>query len=251
MLFSFFIWCHQNSHLGNYWFFGFSSFIRYILQLLNTFIHTNFWFKSMFDAGKALMWVKNIADFLRFWYLNIPCLRRNITYSSCDFLKRSNKFTHMTDCFYWFLAAMFVPLKGTPNIYKTLFFPNFLRIKITLPRRDSWQGFLYINLLSFPTFWTFSIYGFHFCFWWCDSQNKEFIQCNYHYFCFKWGPYFEILIFCMHALLLQSKPMYILRVLWHHWLITCQSPCHVMCTCFPVMSYTWVCPGQFPSDITG
>ena len=122
MLFSFFIWCHQNSHLGNYWFFGFSSFIRYILQLLNTFIHTNFWFKSMFDAGKALMWVKNIADFWRFWYLNIPCLRRNIAYSSCDFLKRSNKFTHMKDCFYWFLAAMFVPLKGTPTIYKHYFF---------------------------------------------------------------------------------------------------------------------------------
>ena len=42
---------------------------------LNTFIHTNFRFKRMLDAGKALMWVKNIADFGRFWYLNIPCLR--------------------------------------------------------------------------------------------------------------------------------------------------------------------------------
>ena len=104
-------------------------FHKVYIQLLNTFIHTSFWFKSMFDAGKALMWVKKIADFWRFWYLNIPCLRRNITYSSCDFLKRSNKFTHMTDCFYWFLVAMFVPLKGIPNIYKTLFFPNFLHIK--------------------------------------------------------------------------------------------------------------------------
>ena len=160
----------------------------------------------MFDAGKALMWVKNIADFWRFWYLNIPCLRRNITYSSCDFLKRSNKFTRMTDCFYWFLAAMFVPLRGTPNIYKTLFFPNFLHIKIILPRRDSWQGFLYIHLLSFPTFWTFSIYGFHFCFWWCDSQNKEFIQCNYHYFALNEDLILKYWYFaCMHYFCSQSQ----------------------------------------------
>ena len=26
----------------------------------------------------ALVWVKNITDFLRFCYLNIPCLRINI-----------------------------------------------------------------------------------------------------------------------------------------------------------------------------
>ena len=30
-------------------------------------------------AGKALTWVKNITDFLRFCYLNIPCVRINIT----------------------------------------------------------------------------------------------------------------------------------------------------------------------------
>ena len=30
-------------------------------------------------AKKALIWVKNVTDFLRFCYLNIPCLRINIT----------------------------------------------------------------------------------------------------------------------------------------------------------------------------
>ena len=30
-------------------------------------------------AGKALIWVKNVTDFLRFCYLNILCLRMNIT----------------------------------------------------------------------------------------------------------------------------------------------------------------------------
>ena len=32
-------------------------------------------------AGKALIWVKNVTDFLRFCYLNILCLRMNITLS--------------------------------------------------------------------------------------------------------------------------------------------------------------------------
>ena len=30
-------------------------------------------------SAKSLMWVKNFTDFLRFCYLNIPCLRINIT----------------------------------------------------------------------------------------------------------------------------------------------------------------------------
>ena len=74
------------------------------------------------------MWVKNITDFWRFCYLNIPCLRMNITlifmsYSSEEFtnklldhwesalykyciyyciLKLKNR------CFCWFPAAIFV-----------------------------------------------------------------------------------------------------------------------------------------------
>ena len=121
MVFSFFIWCHQNSHLGKYWFFGFSTFIRYNITAAKQLYSYKFLVQKYVWCWESSLWVKNIADFWRFWYLNIPCLRRNIAYSSCDFLKRSNKFTHMKDCF-WFLAAIFVPLKGTPTIYKDYFF---------------------------------------------------------------------------------------------------------------------------------
>ena len=43
-------------------------------------------------AGKALMWVKNITDFWRFYYLNIPCLRINITLIFMS--PSSEEFTH-------------------------------------------------------------------------------------------------------------------------------------------------------------
>ena len=39
-------------------------------------------------SWKALMWVKNITDFGRFCYLNIPCLRINITVILYEFFKR-------------------------------------------------------------------------------------------------------------------------------------------------------------------
>ena len=87
-------------------------------QQLNTFIHTNFRFKRMLDAGKALMWVKNIADFGRFWYLNNPFLRIiSLEYlwvpqtmnSHICIWKLKDRFL----C--WSPEAIFVPLKGTPT----------------------------------------------------------------------------------------------------------------------------------------
>ena len=44
------------------------------------------------DARRAVMWVKNITDFGRFCYLNIPCLRINITLIFMRSL--SDEFTH-------------------------------------------------------------------------------------------------------------------------------------------------------------
>ena len=62
-------------------------------------------------------------------------------------------------CFCWFVVAIFVPLKGTQtcrlsiqsfiNLGKT--FSEYLTLEI-LHRPDSWRGFLYIYLLSFPRF---------------------------------------------------------------------------------------------------
>ena len=72
-----------------------SVYFHVTLEHLKTFIQTNFWFKRVLvlryrtlefpgffvtrlAAGKALKWVKNITDFCRFCYLNIPRLRINI-----------------------------------------------------------------------------------------------------------------------------------------------------------------------------
>ena len=62
------------------------------------------------------MWVKNITNFGRFCYLNIPCHRINITLILYEFLKR--KIQALVGklklrCFCWFPAAISVPLKGT------------------------------------------------------------------------------------------------------------------------------------------
>ena len=48
---------------------------------------------------------------------------------------------------------------------------------LVLHRPDSWRGFLYIYLLSFPRFSTFCIDWFalyFFYFWWHDSENTEY-----------------------------------------------------------------------------
>ena len=75
-----------------------SFYFHVILEHLKTFIQTNFQFTRILRfaiqdawisrllrdaafssrAKKALMWVKNIADFWRFCYVNIPCRRINI-----------------------------------------------------------------------------------------------------------------------------------------------------------------------------
>ena len=76
-----------------------SFYYHVVLQHVKTFIQTNVRFKTVLHfathrrlnfqalawhgikltARKALMWVKNITDFGRFRYPNIPCLRINIT----------------------------------------------------------------------------------------------------------------------------------------------------------------------------
>ena len=47
---------------------------------------------SSWPPGKLDIWVENITDFWRFCYLNIPCLRINIT--SIFFSSSSDKFAH-------------------------------------------------------------------------------------------------------------------------------------------------------------
>ena len=64
------------------------------------------------------MWVKNVTVFLRFCYLNIPCLRINTT---LIFMSSSKRWIHAyvrklkNGCFCWFPGPYFVPLKGTPS----------------------------------------------------------------------------------------------------------------------------------------
>ena len=46
-------------------------------------------------VGKTLKWAKNITDFLRFCYLNIPCLKINITLIFMS--SSSDGFTHLLE----------------------------------------------------------------------------------------------------------------------------------------------------------
>ena len=94
------------------------------------------WRDILLAAGKALVWVKNVTDFLTFCYLNIGCLRINITLifmssSSDEFmhLKKNSK----TDVSVGFKRPYLSPVKGHQhgisiqiyiNLGKT-FFPNF------------------------------------------------------------------------------------------------------------------------------
>ena len=110
----------------------------------------------------ALMWVKNITNFGRFCYPNIPCLRINITLILYEFFKRRiyalvGKLKNR--CFCWFAAAIFVPLKGTQTwrlqtkLYKICVkrFSEYLAYEIS-HRPDSWRGLLHIYHLFPPRF---------------------------------------------------------------------------------------------------
>ena len=128
------------------------------------------WRDILLAAGKALVWVKNVTDFLTFCYLNIGCLRINITLlfmssSSDEFmhLKKNSK----TDVSVGFKRPYLSPVKGHQhgisiqiyiNLGKT-FFPNFSH---TRSHTDliCWPGFLYIYLRPFPMFWIFCIEWF-------------------------------------------------------------------------------------------
>ena len=128
-------------------------------------------------AGKALMdlmWVKSVTDFLRFCHLNIPCLRINVTVIFMSF--SSEEFTHLlenskTDVFVGFQRLYLCPSKGHQNGVSIQSFTNlgktFFRISraYEIPHRsDSWRGFLYIYLLSFPDSGLSVLNGLHFCF---------------------------------------------------------------------------------------
>ena len=80
-----------------------SFYFHVVLQQLKTFTQTSFRFRKVLcfvtrhlaDARKAVILVKNITDFGRFCYLNILCLRKNIT---LIFMSSSNnEFTHQQE----------------------------------------------------------------------------------------------------------------------------------------------------------
>ena len=73
-----------------------------LLQQLNTFfIHTKFFVRKgssfcargLWRLGKLFMWVEKISNFQRFWYLNIPCLRINVTFTFMS--SSSDELTHL------------------------------------------------------------------------------------------------------------------------------------------------------------
>ena len=120
-------------------------------------------------AGKALMWVKNITNFGRFCFLNIPCLRINITLILYEFFKRwihalvrklKNRCLLVSGghiCAPQRNTNMASPYKALLNLGKTFF-----RISRIWNIAQTWflARPLHIYLLLFPRFWTFCIEWF-------------------------------------------------------------------------------------------
>ena len=100
------------------------------------------------------MCAKNVTNFLRFCYLNIPCLRMNITFifmnSSSDvftILKENSK----TDAFFGFRPSYLCPSKGhqdgvsIQSLRKN--FPEYL-VYVISQRPHFWRSF-FVYLSSF------------------------------------------------------------------------------------------------------
>ena len=124
----------------------------------------------------------SVTDFLRFCYLNIPYLRINITLifmsSSSDTLTQSRK--TQKQMFLLVSGGHICAPQRDINIaspYKALSiwvkrFSEYLAYELR-HRPDSWRGFLYIYLLSFPRSGLSVLTGLHFYFWWRDNENTE------------------------------------------------------------------------------
>ena len=152
------------------------------------------------------MWVKNITNFGRFCYLNIPCLIINITLILYEFFRR---WIHLlvgklkNRCFCWFPAAIFVPLKGTQTwrlltnhhhhhqslfIHKiVLFYMVFLGIVFKLYIKFYkfwWNVFPNISHMQYRTD---PILGEAFCififFYFLDSGLLYWMVCNFTFDC--------------------------------------------------------------------
>ena len=129
------------------------------------------------------MWGKNITNFRRFCYLNMPCLRINITLILYEFCKR---WIHVlvgklkNRCFCWFPAAIFVPLKGTQTwrlltkLYKfgENVFPNISHIKYStdLILGEAFCIFIFFYFLDSGLS---VLNGLQFYFWLRDSENPQ------------------------------------------------------------------------------
>ena len=143
------------------------------------------WEAIQLAAGKALMWVKNITNFGRFCYLTIPCLGINITLILYEFFKRlihalPGKLKNR--CFCWFLAAIFVPLKGTQTqrlltkLYKfglQRVFPNISHMKYRthLILGEAFCIFIFFYLLDSGLS---VLNGLQFYFGFHDSENPQY-----------------------------------------------------------------------------
>ena len=54
---------------------------------------SSFCARGLWRLGKLLMWVEKVSNFQRFWYLNIPCLRINVTFTFMS--SSSAELTHL------------------------------------------------------------------------------------------------------------------------------------------------------------
>ena len=127
------------------------------------------------------MWVKNITDFGRFCYLNIPCRRIIITLIFMS--SSSEKFKHLivgkleNRCFCWYPAAM-PSLKGTPTWLNRFSESRIWKIAQTwfLARRFVYLSSFISQILD-VLYWMVCIFIFH-----CVTVQTENRDWSFAYF---------------------------------------------------------------------
>ena len=130
---------------------------------------------------KSLMWVKNITKFLRFCYLNIPCLRIIITVifmnsSSDEFSicrKNQRQMFLLVSGGHIGAPQMDTNMASSYKVFKiwVKHFFEYFAYKI-LHRPDSWWAF-WIFILYFPDSELYVLNGLHFYSHWRDTAWKQ------------------------------------------------------------------------------
>ena len=174
--------------LRNYRLFWISEF-HDVLQHLDTFIKTKFWFERVLRfviedfwisrlwvtrhlaGGRegSYIWVKNITNFGRFCYLNIPCLRINITLILYEFFKRWIRALVAklkNRCFCWFRRPCLCPFVSIQSFINI----SHMKYRTDLILGEAFCIFIFFYFLDSGLS---VLNGLQFHFWLHDCKNLQ------------------------------------------------------------------------------